>query len=149
MKSPRREELETKANRMMSTLLERHDVLAKGWHEPVYGKKIHIGNDCPTCGTHFAGLREDIKHLFEYYAEEYATAIAAQTQKDTITRVLELARMFAAIGRDDITWGAGGLPGEVLDFFPAFRSSTADIPRGKREFMDFVIDQLAKELENL
>ena len=67
-------DLERQANKMISTLLERHDVLAKGWHEPVYGKKIHIGDNCQTCGTHFNGLHEDIKHLFEFYAGEYVVA---------------------------------------------------------------------------
>lgn len=57
---------------------------------------------------------------------------------------LKIAKMFAAIGRDDFTWGGGGLPEEVLEVFPEFRSSTADIPRGKKQFIDFVIQQLSQ-----
>ncbi len=55
---------------------------------------------------------------------------------------LEIAKMYSAIGRDDYTWGSGGLPEEVLRVFPSFRSSTADVPRGKKQFMDFVLAQL-------
>lgn len=81
-------ELEDIANEMMHTLLERHDVLAKGWHEPVYGKKIHIGNTCQACGTHFVGLREDIKHLFKVYAQEYATQLSGLGMERNILRKL-------------------------------------------------------------
>lgn len=56
---------------MLKALAERHDVMFKGWHEPVYGKKIHIGDTCPTCNTHFKGLIQDIENLAEYYIDSY------------------------------------------------------------------------------
>ena len=55
------EAVESIANQVMRDLYERHDALAKGWVEPVYGKKIHIGDKCQTCMTNFAGLRNDLK----------------------------------------------------------------------------------------
>lgn len=95
---------------------------------------------------HFNGQEEDEDPVMDNYWKQeqdaearLLDAIQADKTAAVVEARLEVARMYAAIGRDDITWGAGGVPKEVLEVFPEFKASTADIPRGKKQFMDFVV----------
>lgn len=53
---------------------------------------------------------------------------------------LQTAKAIASMGRDNPLWDE--VTPEVLELLPDFASSTADIPRGKKQFLDFIIAHL-------
>lgn len=90
----------------------------------------------------FAKRVESIPRGKTYTWYEEKQAILVHIAEELVKARQEMAAMYAAVGRDDISWGADGIPKEVLTVFPDYAKSTADIPRGKKQFMDFVQAQL-------
>lgn len=64
---------------VLRDLYERHDAF-KGWWEPVYGKRYHIGDTCTHCGTHFRGLEDDIKLLVKTALQSRLEALITQVE---------------------------------------------------------------------
>ena len=86
--------------------------------------------------------------LAKPYLHERAEAVEQLiSNREKLARI-ELAEAYSAMGRDDMSWGANGVPKEVLKVVPeSYKTSTADVPRGKKAFMDFMLTTLRKELD--
>lgn len=80
MSSNTEEDSDKLTGEIIRSLYERHDAF-KGSIEPVYGKKVYIGDTCQFCNTHFRGLEDDIKLLVKHHVKEYDSTLKAEYEE--------------------------------------------------------------------
>jgi hypothetical protein len=87
-----------------------------------------------------------IGHNFDYAATQIKSAISKEIGRRVAEAKADMAQAYHDMGRHDALWSATPLPLSVLKVLPkSYESSTADVPRGRRPFMDFMLATLTKQ----